>query len=271
MDNVHTPAAVDTIADLSQFGEKAVVASRLAVSADTVYLLDSSSNAVIAVTLASSEKRVVFAEDKEAKQGRPLTLAYLGDSDLGKQVLLIVDAARALWAYAPESGLRQVALLMPEGMTVSDIAVANRALYVLDANESTIYRFAPGAGGFGTAPETVLTTPDLAAARRLMVDEEIITSDANGTLHRFAGQLSLVLSEAGIDRKLAAAEPPQALGDSGDIAVLDAEADRIAVFRRDGTFDRQYRHKDFAAISAFAVYEGAGYIFSGGMLRRVTW
>jgi hypothetical protein len=46
--------------------------------------------------------------------------------------------------------------------------------------------------------------------------------------------------------------------------------DRIVVLRRDGGFDRQYRHADFAGASAFAIREGVAYIFSGAQLRRVA-
>ena len=47
--------------------------------------------------------------------------------------------------------------------------------------------------------------------------------------------------------------------------------DRVVVFRRDGSFDRQYRHPDFKAMSAFTMRNGVAYVFSGGKLRRVTW
>ena len=102
-----------------------------------------------------------------------------------------------------------------------------------------------------------------------MVDGEAITVDANGSVRRFSGQISLVLSEAGIDKKLVAAESPLAAG-KNDIAILDAANDRIVVFRRDGSFDRQYRHADFKAMSAFTMRaNGDAYVFSGGKLRRV--
>ena len=95
------------------------------------------------------------------------------------------------------------------------------------------------------------------------------TVDANGSVRRFSGQLSLVMSEAGIDKKLVAPETPVLAG-KNDIALLDAANDRVVVFRRDGSFDRQYRHPDFKAMSAFTMRNGVAYVFSGGKLRRVT-
>lgn len=272
LDAIQVPAAVDTLADLSQFGEKPVSPLRLTLGEDAAYILDSSSSRVIAVTFSTGEKSVVFAEDKEAKRGRPIVTALANNAEIGQNTLLVADSEKGLWAYTPGKGLRRLAFAAPAGLTITDMASWGRDLFILDAGQSTLYRFSPADGGYGAAPRKHLNTPDLAAARRLMVDDEVITVDANGALRRFAGQVSLVLSAAGIDKKLAAAEAPQSIGANGDIAVLDAAADRIVVFRRDGTFDRQYRHKDFQGLTAFAVRDGVGYLFtSSGHLRRVTW
>lgn len=272
LDAVVTPAAVDTLADLSQFGEKPVTPLRLTIAEETAYILDSSSSQVIAVTLSTGEKSVVFAEDKETKRGRPIATAMANNAEIGRNTLVVADSEKGLWAYSAEAGLRRLAFAAPSGLGITDMAIWGRDLFVLDSAQSTVYRFSPGDGGYGTAPKKHLSTPDLAAARRLMVDDEVITVDANGAMHRFAGQVSLVLSGAGIDKKLAAAEAPQSIGANGDIALLDAADDRIAVFRRDGTFDRQYRHKDFENLTAFAMRDGVGYVFtSSGHLRRITW
>ena len=45
------------------------------------------------------------------------------------------------------------------------------------------------------------------------------------------------------------------MGDD-QLAFLDAPNDRIVVMRRDGAFDRQYRHADFANASAFVIRDG---------------
>ncbi|MBI2766748.1 MAG: hypothetical protein HYX53_12685 [Chloroflexi bacterium] len=271
MDAIKTPAAVDVLGSLEQFGDKPVAATRLEISADTAFVLDSASNQVIAMPLdGQTDRKVIYSEDKDAKRGRPIASAFLDSQDLGGPSLLLVDSGRALWAYSASAGLRQVAFSAPGNLTVTDIAVYGRDLYVLDSQQSVVYRFSPSDGGFSGPPTKVLDTPDLAAARRLMVDSEIVTADANGAVRRFAGTLSLVLSESGIDKRLVAPEAPQPVSKNGDLALLDASNDRLIVLRRDGAFDRQYRHPDFKAMSAFAIHNGVAYVFSGGKLRRVT-
>lgn len=269
MDAVKTPATVEVIASLEQFGEKPVAATRLTVSNDSAYILDSASAQIIAIKLADGERKVVYGEDKDAKRGRPIATTFTDGNDLGGPALLIADEGRGLWAYSAAGGLKAVPFAAPAGMKVTDITMFGRDLFVLDSAASAIYRFSPSDGGYNATPFKWLDTPDLAAARRLMVDGEAITVDANGSVRRFSGQISLVLSEAGIDKKLVAAESPLAAG-KNDIAILDAANDRIVVFRRDGSFDRQYRHADFKAMSAFTMRaNGDAYVFSGGKLRRV--
>ncbi len=269
MDAVRTPAAVDVISSLDQFGDRPLNVARLTIGTDSAYILDSASSQVIAVTLASGEKKVVYAENKDAKRARPLATAFLESGD-GGAVLLIADAANQLWAFGGSAGLRPVAFNLPANAKITDIATSGRDLYVLDASNSVVYKLIQTDGGFGGPAIRALETSDLAAARRLMIDSDIVTADANGTLHRFAGELALTLSQGGIDKRLVAAEAPQTLTKNGDLLVLDGPNDRIVVFRRDGAFDRQYRHKDFRASSAFAVRNGVGYLFSDGKLRRVS-
>ena len=270
-DAVKTPAAVEILASLDQFGDKPVAVSRLSIGREQAYLLDAASGQVISVAFASGERKVVYTEDKDAKRGRPLAMAYLDLVDGGGSELLIADTNRQLWSYTPANGVKQVAFAAPNGLTVNDITVSGRDLYVLDAAQSTVYRFAQSGGAFGEAPGKALQTPDLAAARRLTVDREILTADVNGTIHRFSGQLAMELNQAGIDKRLLKDESVQSLAKNGDLAVLDAANERIVVFRRDGIFDRQYKHKDFRAASAFTIKDGTAYVFSDGKLRRITW
>lgn len=267
MDAVREPASVETVASLEQFGEKPVAAARLVVGGDHAYILDSASSQVIDISISTAERRVIFGEDREAGRGQPLAIAY-GEA-AGSASLLVIDANKALWAINAEGEARQLDFAAPKALTPTDLALYSGDLYVLDAAAAVIWRFVPTGSGYGAAPETALETPDLAAARRMFVDGEIVTSDADGTLHLFVNQLSLVLSEAGIDERLVEARQPNRFGKNGDIAIVDAPNDRIVVFRSDGAFDHQYRHKSFAGIAALSMHEGLGYVFAGGQLQRV--
>ena len=270
MDNVVEPQAVELVASLEQFGTRPVAVSRMAVSADAAYLLDVNSAQVVAVSLTGAEPRVIFAENKDEKRAKPVAIAQLDESDIGGPTLLIADTANRLWGYSGGS-LRAVAFAAPGNLTISDITVSGRDLYVLDASQATIFRFVQTADGFPNTPVKAVQNADLGAGRRLLVDAEFITADGDGTIHRFsnAGQTAITFSQAGIDEKLVAPEMAQPVSED-QLAFLDAANDRIVVMRRDGAFDRQYRHPDFANASAFVIRDGQAWLFSGSKLHRVT-
>ncbi len=270
MDNVREPQTVERIASLEQFGEQPVSVLRLAIGPDAAYLLDSAGAQVIAIRFEDGDRQVLYAKDEEAQRGTPTGVAFLDGSTFAGTALVIADDDGNLWAVATE-GPQRIDFAAPEGLSITDIAVHGGDLYVLDASASVVYRFEQSPTGYATAPTMLLDTPELAAARRLMVDGEVVTADADGTLHRFTNQVALELSQAGIDRPLVKDDLAQPVAERGDLAVLDAPNDRIVVFRRDGTFHRQYKHKDLTSMTAFAIEDGVAYVFAGGWLRRVVW
>lgn len=267
LDAVHSPSRVESFADLGQFGDQPVSVKRIYVHDGTAYLLDTAGGQVISVDLGTGQARAVFKPGDG--RGRAVATAWVGDRHPGAPSLLIADSNRSLWAYSPGAGLRSVPFGANASMSVLDIAIFEGDLYVLDNAGTAVWRLPAGEGGY-LSPVRVLEAPELATAQRLLVDGEIITSHTDGTIHRFAGELALELSEAGIDMRLTSPEPPQAL-DRGEIAIADPANNRIVVLRRDGTFDRQYRHDDFAGLTGFSVSADGAWVFSGGHLRRVTW
>ena len=271
MDAVKTPASVTTIADLSQFGERPIAAIRLVVSEKQAFILDSATPQVVAITFASGDKKSIFGEDKDQRRGRPVAIAFTDASEAGGPGLLIADSNRTVFAYKDDGTVRAVPFAAPPNLQITDMTVFGRDLYVLDSVGHAVWKWSPSDGGFGQSPIKVLDSGELSQAQRLMVDKEIVTADTDGTLRRFTGQVSLRLEAAGIDKRLVAPEAPQPLTKNGDIAALDAPNNRIVVLRRDGTFDRQYRHKDFQSMSAFTVFKDTAYIFSAGQLRRIAW
>lgn len=272
MDNIKEPANVEALASLQQFGTKPVAVAQMAVVGDAAYLLDVNSSQVIAVPFGGTEPDVVFVESKEEKRAKPIAITELGQSPAGGAALLIADASNKLWAYSAENGLRPMSFAAPNNLVVTDITVSGSDLFVLDSGQSTIFRFQLGRVGYSEAPVVAVKSDELSTGRRLMVDGDYITSDADGTMHRFIAdpQTAITFSEAGIDRHLVAPETAQVFEPGGEIAILDAPNDRVVVLRRDGGFDRQYRHPDFASASAFVIHNGDAFIFSGSQLRRVT-
>ena len=267
LDGVRAPVSVEAIADLRQFGERPLTPDTLVAGGGQLFLLDGSGEQVVEVDVDGGAARTVYKSDGNLGQGRPIAIAYYDAPDLGVPALLVADANKKLW-LVNDREVRQLPFAVSGGVT--DIATRAQELYVLDASAKAVFRMAPSDGGF-VGPSKVVEGDDLANAARITIDgDEIFTSDKDGTIHRFAGKLSLAMSTAGIDKPLTAARRAAPIGNDGEVAVLDPANDRIVVLRRDGTFAYQYRHADFAASAAMAIEDGVAYIFSGGYVRQVT-
>lgn len=273
LDAIRTPATVERVGDLSRFGERPLTPSELAVTESDAYLLDTASGQVVRQPLTGERATAIYAEDAGAGRRAPVALALADDGAFHEPTLLILDAGKALWAFEPRTAaVRRLPFALPNDANLYDLDWEAGTLFALDPAAGIIYAWTPVEGGFAEAPRVVVKTPDLAAARRLaVIDSEIFTTDANGTVRRFSGQLSLTLSQAGIDVPLANPAPAQPFAD-GRVAFADPANARVVVLRSDGSFDHQYRHPDFRALAALATADDAtGYVFAGGQLWRVRW
>ena len=185
--------------------------------------------------------------------------------------MLLLDGQNQLWTLDFSDVPSPISFAAPEGLSVTDIAAVGPSLYALDSTAGTVHRFEFGESGFTTAPDEALNHGALNAARYLLALGGIVTVDNDGTVHRFDDDIVLRLSQAGIDTPLAAAEPPQATSEPGNVAILDPSHDRVVILGFDGTFIRQYQHEDFAQITALVVSDRGSFVFSGGTLRSVGW
>ena len=270
LDAIVAPMQIRTFADLRGFGEAPIAARQLVVSASHAYLLDSGGGQVISITLSTGKKATVFAAGEETPLA-PAAITFADVSRPGGSALLIVDEGGGLWTWSDAGWVAEIEFARPEGLTVTDMYFAEGLLYVLDAPNTTVYSFAASPSGFSLAPVVVHQGPELANARRIMVDAGVLlTAGADGSVRRYSGELTLLLAQAGIDTPLTVAATPHTSGFAGEIAILDASADRIVVLAEDGTFARQYRHAELENLTAFAMRDGFGWMISGEQLRRIT-
>ncbi len=266
LDNVVAPASVETIADLSQFGSAPVTPSDMEVGSGYVFLLDTSSSQVIAQPTGGTAATVVYGIDSATGHDRPMAIAMLPNG------LLVLDASGHFWLAFPGYDPSPVVLNAPAGMAITDLAAYNGDLFVLDAAEAAVYRFTPTENGFENAPEVYFAAPGLKQAARLLIDRDVMTMTADGTINRYTlDGAALTLSQAGIDQTVASAQQLRTFDGGDSFAYPDPQQDRIVVVRRDGTFDRQYQAEAFAGLSALTMDDSYGYVFAGGHIERITW
>ena len=270
LDAIVAPAAIRSLADLRGFGEAPIAARQLVVSDSHAYVLDSGGGQVISISLSTGKKLIVFAAGEETPPA-PVAITYADVSRPGGSALLIADEEGSLWAWGSARWVARIEFARPAGLTLTDLYFEDGSLYVLDAPGAAVFRFAATPSGFSSEPVVVHEAPDLASARRLMVDgDSLLTAHEDGSIRRVSGGFALTLAQAGIDRPLATAATPHTSGLDAEIALLDASGDRIVILREDGSFARQYRHEDLENLTAFTMRDGFGYVISGEQLRRIT-
>ncbi|MFQ5380297.1 MAG: hypothetical protein ACE5EF_01560 [Dehalococcoidia bacterium] len=270
LDAVFTPVSVEEVASLEEFGDQPLAISRLVVGSGVVYMLDPAAGLVVAVATNGGDKGVAFQADEALGTGTPIAAAAL-EAEPGDSRVVLLDDANALWLLHLSEPPEQIPFEAPAGLQVADMTAAGASLYLLDSSAATVYSFQLGPDGRASNPTVALEAADLANAQYLLVSDGFITVDYDGTIHRFDKAVALKLSLAGIDTPLVAAEPPQDMGGTGNIAILDPSMDRVVVASSDGTFVRQYRHEDFAQITALVTSQRGSFVVSGGALRTVIW
>ena len=271
LDAIIAPNDIRPLADLRDFGETALAPRQLVIGGGFAYVLDSRASQVIGINLSTGATSVIVTPG-EATPLAPVRIAYAGEAQVGGATLLIADATGSLWAWSSVGWVAEMGFARPDGLTITDMSFTGEALFVLDAPAGAIYRFAATPSGFDSPPTLVRQAAELTAASHLQAEADgvIFTTDANGTVHRIDGEFTLMLTQSGIDQPLAAGATPHTQGLAGEIALLDASADRIVILGRDGAFLRQYQHTDLENLTAFTMYEGYGYVISGEQLRRIT-
>ena len=81
LDAITSPASVESVGSLEQFGDRPVAAARLVIGNTEAYILDVSSGAVIALDLTSGDAAVVYESDEQ--HARPIALAFAELAELG--------------------------------------------------------------------------------------------------------------------------------------------------------------------------------------------
>lgn len=187
-------------------------------------------------------------------------LAMVWDGAAGR--LLLLDAARTLFAFAPavqpedaaqpadgaQTGnggptvlqLRDVA----EIASVQAIAAYAGNLYLLDARGGEVWRYLPAGDGYDSERGGLLGGLPLDGASALVVNGDLVLLDGDGALRRFRLGRELPPLLRGVDG------PPQspagvAEDGAGGFYVADRGGRRIVVSDGAGEFVAQYRHAQF--------------------------
>lgn len=229
---------------------------RVVVADQDLYVLDTGRQLVQFFELDPTENMVVNPEGEViisqgdvidgVTVGRLIDIAWLppiaGVED--KPYLLVLDQNRHLFRY--DRRVEGRSLLPLGGDELKNpvlIRVYADRLYLADAGANQLYRYARG--DFSTAPEkwfSAQTQTNLSSVRSMAIDGDIWMLYAEGILVRYSlgspVQFSLENSVGNIGQPA-----DLAVGDQGNsmIYIADTSEDRILVYSKDGSYQRQLR------------------------------
>ena len=189
----------------------------------------------------------------------PLAIAWDGAS--GR--LLLIDAARTLFAIAPPTAGRAAAPAAsePRVLPLRDVAEIDSVaaitayagnLYLLDPRGGEVWRYLPAGDGYDSERSGLLGGAEIAGAGALLVDGDVFLLQEQ-RLRRFRLGEELAPLLQGVDRPLQS--PAGVVEDvaRGRLYVADRGGRRVVVSDRDGDFVEQFRHPQFFDLRGLAL------------------
>ena len=256
LETIDAVVAVDQLRTVLEFeGALTAPLAPLALEAGggRLWLLDGERGRLFAIDPAGAtppQERYRSGERYDlAVAGDPLAIAW----DEAGQRLLLLDAGRTLFAVSAD-GPPQPLPLRDAAEIRSAQAIATYAgnLYLLDPEGGEIWRYLPAGEGFDSERDPRLGGVELAAARTLAVDGDLIVLGDDG-LRRFTGGGEPAPLLRGIDRPL---ESPAGLVEDvarGRLYVADRGRRRIVLSGRSGDFLAQFHHPQFFDLRGLAL------------------
>lgn len=132
----------------------------------------------------------------------------------------------------------------------------NNRLYLLDSSNNQIYRISKGADGFTSRDSWLKDEADLSESTDLAIDGNIYILNKNGTVLKFlSGEEEALLMDQIEPKLLEADKIAVSNQEDGYIYILESKTNRLAVFRKNGSFVLQYRSDQLQNIKDFAINE----------------
>jgi len=142
------------------------------------------------------------------------------------------------------------------------MAAYNQRLYLINTREGQIYRYKKSGSDYALEKRWLNENADLSAARAISVEESIFLLFADGTLEKLSG------GSTDADFSLDLVEPPLDSSDkiyispSSDLLIiLDGKNKRILIFKKNGSFVKQYVLPSIDNLKDFAIDEKNGKIY----------
>lgn len=155
-----------------------------------------------------------------------------------------------------------VALNAPAAGSSQAMSIYNARLYLVDAVEKTIWRYAAVGTGFGQETKYLKSTvEDLSQAKSLAIDSNVYVGLADGRILKFLSGEQQTWNNAQTDPALSEVTKLWASADGERIVALDGKSKRLAVYDKNGTLVTQIVSSAFGQPTGLTVDAKAKKIF----------
>lgn len=213
------------------------------------YALDAASNTLYTTNAEGVATKI---EGHTESDGKLLAMA------MGSSSVVFLTSTKTVLELTPPSAFakRDIVFSDAAGTAISDAAIFNDNLYILDSEHSTILKHTKTGANFSEGMPWITDGTSVSSATSLSVDGAIYLGTSNGdVLKLFQGKKDSSFSLDAIDPKLNRVDDTIADDRVSNIYLLDREGKRIVVFTKDGNFVRQYTSDRFNRLVGFAVDE----------------
>ncbi|MDO8529505.1 MAG: hypothetical protein Q7S18_02450, partial [bacterium] len=154
-------------------------------------------------------------------------------------LILIATDQRKIISFIPTSSqFAENKIQIPENSKIAGMGTYLTYLYLLDSQNSQIYRYPRSTGGFGEKANWLKDSLDLSSSRGMDIDENIYLSSGDKILKLFKGKSQDFNLEATVNPFT----PDEIFTDSetANLYVLDSQNGRVIKYSKDGTILNQY-------------------------------
>jgi hypothetical protein len=237
--------AVRTVGDLAAVNREASV-SGLAAQGAALYAVDAGAAAVYRLDPSGQAAPQAVARRGEAAGhlpvGLPFAAGFVPGEEPDRPVRgLVIDSNRNLVEVRegrPPAPLKIRGAADLKGFRAADFYGGN--LYVLDPQDSQIWRYLPTYNGFDSERKGILDNVSLKDAVAFSIDGDIYVLEGSGKIRKFSLGREQPFGQAGLDRPLDKATALYAGRQNKHVYVADGGNRRIVVFDKYGDYQRQY-------------------------------
>ncbi|MDX9893323.1 MAG: hypothetical protein RB292_02815 [Patescibacteria group bacterium] len=253
------------VVNFNNLDNQANIANILVLNGNNAYTQNQNNEAIYKANLDTRVLSSIFSPDTKLSK---LKLA----TAINNNEILFFSATMAAFVLSPnDETVKPLTININDNQNIIDSANYNDRLYLLDTNNSQIYRYTKTAGGYTNPTAWIKNSIDLSTATSLTIDGNIYVLKSNGEIIKFENGNQVDFATSLIDPPIQAATKLKTFDNSKFLYFIDPPTKRLIVLNKEGKLINQYISVGFDDLKDFTVRENNKeiYLLNGGKIFGV--